>query len=43
MLKECLENAEYTSACIQDKTKGPQYSAESLFMAYISAAKDDKR
>jgi hypothetical protein len=23
------------------KTKGPQYSAESLFMAYIPAAKDD--
>jgi hypothetical protein len=25
------------------KTKGPQYSAESLFMTYIPAAKDDKR
>jgi hypothetical protein len=32
MLKECLENEEYTSAF---KTKGPQYSAESLFMALI--------
>jgi hypothetical protein len=31
-LKECLENEEYTSAF---KTKGPQYSAESLFMALI--------
>lgn len=33
MLKECLENEEYASACI--KAKGPQYSAESLFMALI--------
>jgi hypothetical protein len=32
MLKECLENEEYASAF---KTKGPQYSAESLFMALI--------
>jgi hypothetical protein len=32
MLKECLENEEYASA---SKTKGPQYSAESLFMALI--------
>jgi hypothetical protein len=31
-LKECLENEEYTSAF---KTKGPQYSTESLFMALI--------
>ena len=32
MLKECLENEEYASA---SKTKGPQYSAESLFVALI--------
>ena len=32
MLTECLENEEYASAF---KTKGPQYSAESLFMALI--------
>ena len=32
MLKECLENEEYVSAF---KTKGPQYSAESLFVALI--------
>jgi hypothetical protein len=32
MLTECLESEEYTSAF---KTKGPQYSAESLFMALI--------
>jgi hypothetical protein len=32
MLKECLENEEYTSAF---KTKGPQYSTESLFTALI--------
>jgi hypothetical protein len=32
MLKECLDNKEYASAF---KTKGPQYSAESLFMALI--------
>jgi hypothetical protein len=32
MLKECLENEEYASAF---KTKGLQYSAESLFMALI--------
>jgi hypothetical protein len=32
MLKECLENEEYASAF---KTKGPQYSTESLFMALI--------
>jgi hypothetical protein len=32
MLKECLEIEEYASAF---KTKGPQYSAESLFMALI--------
>jgi hypothetical protein len=32
MLKECLENEECASA---SKTKGPQYSAESLFMALI--------
>jgi hypothetical protein len=32
MLTECLENEEYTSAF---KTKGSQYSAESLFMALI--------
>jgi hypothetical protein len=32
MLKECLENDEYAVAF---KTKGPQYSAESLFMALI--------
>ena len=30
MLKECLENEEYASAF---KTKGPQYSAESLFVS----------
>jgi hypothetical protein len=32
MLTECLENEEYASAF---KTKGPQYSAESLFIALI--------
>jgi hypothetical protein len=32
MLKECLENEEYASAF---KTKGPQYSTESLVMALI--------
>jgi hypothetical protein len=32
MLKECLENKEYVEAF---KTKGPQYSAESLFLALI--------
>jgi len=32
MLKECLENEEYTEGF---KTKGQQYSAESLFMALI--------
>ncbi len=32
MLKECLENEEYASAF---KTKGSQYSTESLFMALI--------
>jgi hypothetical protein len=32
MLKECLENEEYASAF---ESKGPQYSAESLFMALI--------
>jgi hypothetical protein len=32
MLKECLENEEYASA---SRTKGPPYSAESLFMALI--------
>ena len=32
MLKECLENEEYEEAF---KTKGRQYSAESLFMALI--------
>ncbi|CAN5545482.1 hypothetical protein BH18THE2_BH18THE2_24360 [soil metagenome] len=32
MLTECLENKEYASAF---KTKGPQNSAESLFMALI--------
>ncbi|MGI8832360.1 MAG: hypothetical protein ACR2IS_06965 [Nitrososphaeraceae archaeon] len=32
MLTECLENEEYTAAF---KTKGPQDSAESLFMALI--------
>ena len=32
MLNECLENEEYVEAF---KTKGPQYLAESLFMALI--------
>ena len=32
MLNECLENEEYAEAF---KTKGPQYSTESLFMALI--------
>jgi hypothetical protein len=32
MLRECLENKEYAEAF---KTKGPQYSAESLFMSLI--------
>ena len=32
MLKECLENEEYAEAF---KSKGPQFSAESLFMALI--------
>jgi hypothetical protein len=32
MLKECLGNEEYAAAF---KTKGPQYSTESLFMALI--------
>ena len=32
MLKECLENEEYVEAF---KTKGSQYSTESLFMALI--------
>ena len=32
MLDECLENEEYAEAL---KTKGPQFSSESLFMALI--------
>ena len=32
MLKECLENEEYAETF---KSKGPQFSAESLFMALI--------
>jgi hypothetical protein len=32
MLRECLENEEYAAAF---KTKGPQDSAESLFMALV--------
>jgi hypothetical protein len=32
MLKECLESEEYVAAF---KTKGPQHSPESLFMALI--------
>jgi hypothetical protein len=41
MLNECLENEEYAEAF---KTKGPQYSAESLFMALIfQQQKNDKR
>ena len=32
MLSECLENKDYVTAF---GTKGPQYSAESLFMALI--------
>jgi hypothetical protein len=32
MIRECLENEEYIEAF---KTKGPQYSSESLFMALI--------
>jgi hypothetical protein len=32
MLRECLENKEYAEAF---KTKGPQCSAESLFMSLI--------
>ena len=32
MLTECLENEEYASAF---KTKGPQYSAELLFIALV--------
>lgn len=32
MLKECLENEEYEEAF---KSKGPQFSAESLFIALI--------
>jgi hypothetical protein len=32
MLKECLENEEYTEAF---KSKGSQFSAESLFMGLI--------
>jgi hypothetical protein len=32
MLNKCLENEEYVDAF---KTKGPQHSAESLFMALI--------
>jgi hypothetical protein len=32
MLKGCLENEEYSEAF---KSKGPQFSAESLFMALI--------
>ena len=32
MLTECLENEEYASAF---KTKGSEYSTESLFMALI--------
>ena len=32
MLKECLDNEEYAEAF---KTKGPHFSAESLFMALI--------
>ena len=32
MLKECLENEEYAEAF---NSKGPRYSAESLFMALI--------
>jgi hypothetical protein len=32
MLKECLENEEYAEVL---KSKGPQFSAESLFMALI--------
>jgi hypothetical protein len=33
MLSECLDNEEYAAAF---KTKGSQYSSESLFMALIS-------
>ena len=33
MLTECLENKDYVTAF---RTKGPQYSAESLFMVLIS-------
>jgi hypothetical protein len=32
MLKECIEDEEYAEAF---KSKGPQFSAESLFMALI--------
>jgi hypothetical protein len=32
MLKECLENEEYAEAF---KSKGPQFSSESLFMVLI--------
>jgi hypothetical protein len=32
MLSECLENKDYVTAL---RTKGPQYSAESLFMVLI--------
>ena len=41
MLTECLENEEYAAAF---KTKGPQNSAESLFMALnIPTTEDDQR
>jgi hypothetical protein len=38
MLNECLENEEYLEAF---KSRGSQFSAESLFMALIPTTKND--
>ena len=40
MLKKCLENEKYSAAF---KTKGPQDSAESLFMVNIPTTRDDQQ
>jgi hypothetical protein len=39
MLKECLENEEYASACIQNQRA--TVFCRIFVMAYIPAAKDD--
>jgi hypothetical protein len=39
MLSECIKNKDYIRAVMPE---GENYSAESLFMLSIAAAKDDK-